>query len=303
MSSAATSPAPRIAASEHTGEEWLRCPGERAAFVLSAISNFLIIGVAVGVVLAGAAWLRTHPVLGRHVDTIRSILLGAIFALPITVFTRRIGFAVTRGGDVRLGEHQFPELYAQFLRACRKLGVDRVPELYIGREGVDGRVAVAHTIGRGRSVVVINAEFVDEDWTDGLDWLTYAVAGALGAIRLGQTSWWVQLLTIYSRRVPVLQAPLLVKWARSRDRCAAVAVPNGIRGLIVEAVGNHALPAVDVPAFVDQTERAGTLWEDIAKVYRKEPLVLERARALYDEGFFDRVRDRERFGVGSNVEK
>ncbi len=291
MSSAVAAPERRSRAPEHSGEEWLRCPGERAALVLCVISNFVVLGAAIAIVLAGTAWLGTHPVLARHVDWIRAIVIAAILALPTTALVRQISFAATRGGAVRLSERQFPELYAQFLAASRKLGLEKVPELYMSRD-VEGRVAIAHAIWRGRAVVVVNAEFVDEDWIEGLDWLTFAVAGALGAIRLGHTRWWVELLTVYARRIPGLRTPLLVKWTRSRDRCAAFVVPRGIRGLIVEAVGNHALPAVDVPAFVDQTERAQSFWERIATLYRKAPLLLTRARALYDEGFFDRARDR-----------
>lgn len=296
MSSAVTSPARRMEAPEHADQEWLRCPGERAAFVLCIVSNFAVIAVAVTVVIAGTAWLATHPLIARHLDAIRAVVVAAILALPTAGLARRVSFAATRGGAVRLGPHQFPALYARFLAACRALGLEHAPELYMSR-AVEGRVATAHTIWGGRSVVVINAEFVDENWIEGLDWLTFAVAGALGAIRLGHTRWWVELLTVYARRIPGVRTPLLLKWARSRDRCAAFVVPDGIRGLIVEAVGNHALPAVDVPAFIDQTARATRVWDRVATLYRKEPLLLARARALYDEGFFDRARDRERFGA------
>lgn len=134
------------------------------------------------------------------------------------------------------------------------LGIDRIPELYIGR---DLKVpARAFTIRGGRSAVVLDARLVDKSWTDGLDWLTFVMARALGAIRLGHTQWWVELFTVYARRIPGVRTPLLVKWTLSRDRCGAFVVPDGIRGLLVEAVGNHALTSVDVPAFVTQTERA-----------------------------------------------
>lgn len=258
------------------------------------MSNFLIVGIAIAIVLAGTAWLGTHPEIAGHLNVIRGIVIAALLALPTTVLARPIGFAATLGDGVRVSEHQFPELYAQFLGACRKLGIDRVPELYLSCE-VEGRVAIAHTSWGGRSVVAINAEFLDENWIPGLDWIMFAVAGALGSIRLGHTRWWVELLIVYSQRIPGLRTPILVKWTRSRDRCAAFVVSHGIRGLIVEAVGNHALPAVDVPAFIEQTESARTFWDGVAESYRKGPLLLTRARALYDDGFFDRARDRERF--------
>lgn len=274
--------------------EWLRCPGERAALALCVASNFLVLGLAVMIVVAGTAWLGRHPVLAESAGAIRTVLLAALLAAPTTAVLRNVTFAAARGNGVRVGPDQFPELHAQLLAACRKLGVREIPELYVSRE-VETGVAVAHTIWGGRAVVVVNAELMDENWREGLDWLGFAIAGAVGSIRLGHTGAWVELLTVYSRRIPGLRSPVLVHWARSRDRCAAYVVPHGIRGLIVEAVGNHALPAVDVRAFIEQTEDAPSLWDALATRLRRRPLIVARARALYQDGLFDRGRDRERF--------
>ena len=272
--------------------ERLRCPGERAALALCILSNFVVLGLAIATLLATTSWLDAHPLVARHVDVMRTIVLAALIALPAAGLGRSARLSAARNDAVRVGKKQFPELYAEFLGACRRLGFERAPELYLGRD-VEG-LAEAHTLGDGRSVVVINADFVDENWREGLDWLTFVVAQALGAIRLGHTRWWVELLTVYARSIPGLRTPLLVRWTHSRDRCAAYVVPDGIRGLVVEAVGDHALPCVDVPAFVAQTERAADFWDRLANFVRKRPSLVTRARALYEGGFFDRKRDVQR---------
>ncbi len=275
--------------------ERLRFPGERPAFLVSVASNFVVIAAAVAIVIAGTDWLEDHPFVARHIEAIRAVLIAAILSLPTTILARRISFVATRGNGVRVDPSQFPELYARFVEACRKLGVQRMPELYLSRD-VGDRVAVARA---GGSAIVVNAEFVDDDWKDGLDWLTFAVAGALGDIRLGHTRWWVEFLTVYSRSIPGVRTPLLLKWAHSRDRCGAFVVPDGIRGLIVEAVGNHALPAVDVPAFVEQTRHAVSTraWDRLAAIWRGAPLIVDRAHVLYRDGFFTEAdSDRARTG-------
>ncbi len=289
MSSSLTSPTHGLAEPERDDIERLRCPGERIAFVLCVVSNFVVVAAAIAVVMMGTDWVEGHPAVARHLGLIRTILITGVFAVPATILGKRISFAATRGNGVRIDEHQLPELHARFVAACRKLGVHPMPSLYMSRD-VDG-VAVARA---GGTSVVVNAEFVDEDWKDGLDWLTFAVARALGAVRLGHTRWWVELLTVYARSIPGIRTPLLLKWSHSRDRCAAFVVPDGIRGLLVEASGNHALPAIDVPAFVEQTKQTPTFWDRLAAMVHARPLLLTRARALYDGGFFDRARDEAR---------
>lgn len=298
MTSVITSPHRGTSTPERAGVEWLRCPGERTAFVLCVLSNLVVIAFAVAVVLAGTEWLESHPIIARRIDVLRAIVIAAIFALPAASLARNTGFAAARGDGVRVTEQQFPELYAQLLDACRKLDIDRIPEIYISRK-VEGRAAEAHTRWDGRSLVVLNADLVGETWVETLDALTFAVAGALGAIRLGHTRWWVELLTVYARRIPGLRTPILVKWTHSRDRCAAFVVPDGVRGLIIEAVGKDAISSVDVPAFVDQTkQRTHRFWESLATMRRKAPSLVARAHVLYDGGFFDRERDRQRHVFG-----
>lgn len=293
MSSVITSPERRAVTPERADVEWLRCPGERSALLLCVVSNAIVLGLAIAILLATPSWLEDHPILARRVDMVRGIVAAAVLAFPAAALLRHVAFHAAQAGGVRVGPHQFPELHQQFLAAARKLGVYPVPELYVSRE-VDGRVAEAHTLWGGRAVVVVNAEFMDERWVAGLDWLTFAVVGALGAVRLGHTRWWVELLTVYARRIPGLRTPILIKWTYSRDRCAAYIVPDGIRGLVVEAVGNHALPTVDIPSFLDQTDRPTGLWDLLASVARTRPSLVMRARALYDGGFFDRAKDQHR---------
>ena len=182
-----------------------------------------------------------------------------------------------------------------FSTQVRKLGIDEVPELYISRS-VEWP-AVAYSVFGGRSIIVLRAELFAKHWVESIDALAFVIAGALGSIRLGHTRWWVELLTGYARRVPGLRTPLLMKWAFSRDRCAAYAVPDGVRGLLLEAVGKDVGPDVDVAAFVRQAERAAGVWELVAALHQKSPELTVRARALYAAGLLDWARDITRRGA------
>jgi hypothetical protein len=271
--------------------EWLRCPGERAALAACVASNVILVMLAWAVILAGSDWLEAHPYIARHGDWIRALAVAGVIALPVLPLSRHLSLHVARIGGVRVGEAQFPELYGQLVRACRKLNLDRVPELYLSRR-VEGPSAAYSTFSGG-SVIVLNADLVPTNWKEGLDWLSFAMGGALGSLCLGHTRWWVALLTGYAGNIPGLAAPLLVKRAYSRDRCAAFVVPDGIRGLVVEAVGKDAVGNVSVAQFVEQSKDCRSVWDSLATFRQKSPPIAARARALYDAGFFDRARDLE----------
>jgi hypothetical protein len=266
----------------------LRAPGENAELAVCIVVNALIVALAFAVVIAGSDWLETHPFVARHIESIRAFALAGIVALPVTPFSRRVALQVARGDGVRVGDAQFTELHERFLCACRKLMVEPVPEFYLAR-GIQGP-SVAYSTQR-KSVVVVNADLIDANWRDGVDWLTFAMAGAVGSLCLGHTRWWVELLTGYAARVPVLRTPLLVKRTYSRDRCAAHVVPDGIRGLLVEAVGKDAVRSVSIGRFVAQSKDPRGVWDSLSSLRQKCPTIGARARALYEAGLFDETRD------------
>jgi hypothetical protein len=294
MGAATTSRPASLLGSRDAEEPRLRCPGERAALAFCIGANFVFIAFSVAVILVGTDWLQAHPFVAKHVDVIRTALLGALVAIPATLVGQQVSIRAARGRGVRVGMEQFPELHEELVRACRKLGLAHVPVVYV-TEGCEWP-AVAHSATSRRSVILINASLVDTHWRENLDWLTFVIAGALGSLRLGHTRWWIELLTVYTRFVPWVRRPLRVKYVQSRDRCAAFLVPDGIRGLLVEAVGREALGSVAMAPFLRQTEEVGDVWDRIDTMREGRPPITQRARALYEAGFFDRARDFERWG-------
>jgi hypothetical protein len=266
----------------------LRAPGEHAELLACITANVILVALAFLVVIAGSDWLDTHPFVAKHIDTIRGIVLAGIVALPAMPLTRHVALHAARDGGVRVDGGQFPELHEQLLRTCRMLEVDPVPELYIHGD-IEGP-AIARSAWRS-SIVVLNANLFDTQWKEGLDWLTFVMAGAVGSLRLGHTRWWAELLTGYAAHVPFLRRPLFLKRTFSRDRCAAYVVPDGVRGLLVEAVGKDAVRSVKIARFVEQSRDPEDVWDSLASLRQKLPPLGARARALYRAGFFDEARD------------
>jgi hypothetical protein len=272
--------------------ERLRDPNEPLALALCIFGNVVIVMLAVFVVLAGTEWLVDHPRLGDRVGTFRAIAIAAILAFPATMIGRRSNVPLAHGNAFRVSERQFPALHEELLRACAKLGLDEIPDLYVGRvEGALATVFSAH--GRRHCIVLDGDKLFDKHWKRGMDWISFILAREVAAIRLGHTHWWVELVTSYAGRVPGVRSPLLIAWARSQDRCAAYVVPEGVRGLVVEVTGKDLIWDFDVIGFVTQPVPSG-FWAWLATVRRRRPSIVARAQALYQAGLFDLERDRAR---------
>jgi hypothetical protein len=48
--------------------------------------------------------------------------------------------------------------------------------------------------------------------------------------------------------------------------------------------------------FLRQTEEVSNFWDQVDTMREGRPPITQRARALYEAGFFDRARDFERWG-------
>jgi hypothetical protein len=273
--------------------ERLRDPLERLALILSVLVNLCVVALALAVVFAEPNWLHQHPRIESHIGAFRAIAVAAIVAFPATFLGRHARDAMTRGGGVRVTPTQLPELFEMLVRLSNKLGLDEVPELYVGHLNDDEKPAtVIRVHSLGRTAILLDADLLlDKQWKRGLDWISFVLAGQLGAIRLGHYHWWVEMLTAYTKRIPGLRTPLFMAWTYSRDRCAAWAVPDGLRGILLPAVGKDLIWDLDVLEWVSQPVPSG-FWGWYGAMVNKTPHLLKRARALYDAGLFDHERDR-----------
>jgi hypothetical protein len=281
-----------VTSRRRTEPETLRHPSERTAFVMCVLSSAAVVAAAIAVLVVGTEFFHDHPVVGRHVRSFQVIAAAAILVFPATFIGRHGRMSVARGNAVEVTSTHFPELHRELVRACAKLGVDDVPRLFIGQ--VQNGMSEVICIHGGRTAIVIDGDrLVPTDWRNALDWLSFIIAREVGAVRLGHARWWVELLTAYAKRIPGLRNPLLVSWMYSRDRCGALAVPNGVRGLVVESVGKDLIDEVDVLAFIEQPAPHG-FWGWYGAMLQKKPSLIARARALYTARFFDLDADRAR---------
>jgi hypothetical protein len=271
----------------------VRHPWERVVLSLSVLANAALIAGVAAIAYLAPEWLSARHRVSALVDHIRLAAVATILLLPVLGFLRHGLWAAFRENSVRLGRDQVPEIFSILERHCRALGVDP-PELYASTlEGVGPSTAL-RMLG-GRRIIVLGPDLFTglkriEDRADALEFI---LGHELGRLELGHASWWEDIVLSYLKRIPILRAPLLTVQAASRDRFAATLSPNGLRGLVLLAVGGDLLDHVDAPTFVRQVMREDTplAWAWMGQLGRERPHIAWRVRELYRAGFLHLERN------------
>jgi hypothetical protein len=269
----------------------LRHPLEIPAVLVCVGVNLLLAALAVAVLWSGTAWLSTHPYFSRHADAMRAIAVAVLLALPAAAWGRHVKRYAERGNGIQLSPTQLPLCHELLLDACRRLGVDEVPELYLVPRTDLETMSVASSVFGKRSLVALSTELFGREWQKNERAIAFALGQAVGALRLGHTRWWVEMLTTYAMRIPFVRTPVRAVFAFSRDRCGAVVAPDGMSGLVIHAAGKELVRQIDIPSFARQAMEYRGTWALLSGMKRKRPHLLLRARLLYEAGFFDYARD------------
>ncbi|HEX4141405.1 MAG TPA: M48 family metallopeptidase [Candidatus Methylacidiphilales bacterium] len=92
------------------------------------------------------------------VISVVGIFIGVALAI-IAWFTHGLLVARLRSESVLITPQQYPELHASFVESCQRLGMDKVPELYLLQHG--GVLNAFATRHAGRNFVVLYSSFVE----------------------------------------------------------------------------------------------------------------------------------------------
>jgi hypothetical protein len=269
-------------------------PRERIILVLSVLANLAIIsGVIALLLLAPKDWMGAHPRLESLAKKVQAAAIIAVVVVPFVPMLRRTRLALIRENSARLGRDQLPELHAILERQAAALGFEQVPELYVSATAGPSELALSAQLAGGTQAIVLNLSLFTglKSLAGRRDVFAFILGHELGRLLLGHAVWWEELFLGYLKRVPVVRLPLLTVQTLSRDRVAACLAPDGIRGLVFQAVGGDLIDEVDIVAYVQRVLEGPTAWSRVASFRRAAPHVSLRVRELYRDGFFRLDRD------------
>ena len=201
------------------------------------------------------------------------ILLGLFF-----FFAHMSLIAHLRGSSIKLGPNQMPELYGRVVELSRRIGLKKVPDVYLRQSG--GLLnAFATRFGKARFVVLFS-ELVHA-CGDNPNALDFIIAHELGHIHRGH----LNLRWLYA---PALFIPFLgsaysraCEYTCDRYGFQAPKDPDrGLDGLCILAAGPQFASAVNRQAFAAQDRDLNTAFMKLGEWFATHPPLAVRIAAL-----------------------
>lgn len=236
----------------------LRSPKERPLFVL-------------GLVFSAVVWLLL-------IISMIGILYGLLISASI-LFAHALFLARLKGDGVRLSEHQLPMVHSRYAAACARLGLSKVPEIYVLQS--HGALNAFATRFLSRDFVIVYSDLVDhcEDPRQ----LDFVLGHELGYLAAGHLKWNAVLLPF--RLVPWLGAAYSRACEYTCDRVGFFVAGDSeqaMRGLCVLAAGGKLASQMNLTAFMNQRMESGRFWAAISELVSSHPFLCKRVAALHE---------------------
>jgi Zn-dependent protease with chaperone function len=196
------------------------------------------------------------------------------------MFGHGLALGRVRGNAVRVSERQFPQLHRIAAAHARRLGLKRVPEVYVMESG--GLLNAFATRFLGRDFVILYADVLELALEKGEAAVGFIVGHELAHVWRGhlKNRW----LTAPGRLFPYLGPAYSRACEYTCDRIGAFCQPDGaITGLLVLATGKQLHAHVDVREYAAQAADQ-SFFIRRAEILSSHPNLPKRVAALLKAG-------------------
>jgi Zn-dependent protease with chaperone function len=243
-------------------------PRERFLYALIVMISLLVYG---GLVLISLS----KPQVAATVIT-----YGLVFAL-IGMFAHGLALGRVRGNAVRVSDRQFPLLQKLAAAHARRLGLARVPQVYVMESG--GILNAFATRFLGRDFIIVYSDVLELALAQGEAAVGFIMGHELAHVWRGHLKH--RWLTLPGRLFPYLGPAYSRACEYTCDRIGAFCQPEGaISGLLVLAAGKQLHAHVDVREYAAQAESDKSFWIRRAELISTHPLLPKRVAALVKAG-------------------
>ncbi|HSY54568.1 MAG TPA: M48 family metalloprotease [Opitutaceae bacterium] len=222
--------------------------------------------------------------------TIVGLFYAALFAFVIWLGNGLLT-AHLRAEAVRVDEQQLPQLYGTFLDACQKLGVAKIPKLYVLQAG--GALNAFATKFSGRNFVVVYSDFLEAFGPDSPE-IRFILGHELGHLKSNHI--WKHTLLAPGIFMPLIGPAYLRACEASCDRYGAFAAENldgAMRAMLTLSGGKLQGRTLDPAAFATQhKEERGFFisWHELTSPYPTLSQRVKNLLALRDDQFAFKAR-------------
>jgi Zn-dependent protease with chaperone function len=224
-------------------------PKENLYFILCLIISLVIYaGIVVGAIAAVESG-KTQVV---------SVVAGyAVVILLVLHFFRGMLVGYIRGNAVKLGPHQFNDIHSVVMSQARKLGLTRIPDVYLLQQG--GALNAFATRFMGTDFIVLYSDVMEAAYEENLETVEFIIAHELGHVKRNHIL--KRLIVLPAMFVPFLGNAYSRACEYTCDSIGASISEAGARsGMLVLAAGTKLFRKVNTHQFLEQAHTESGFW-------------------------------------------
>jgi len=211
-------------------------------------------------------------------------LLSALFIVPvIIIFALYYNYAKTRAYAIRVTLNNFPEIYCKSLEFAKKLGMDKVPPVFIEQQNGILNAFAASIFGR--RYAMLNAEIVDVAYMEHKDFDTvfFVLAHEFGHHYFKHADFSRIVLVFLAHLIPVFGALHSRSMEYSCDRVAQLLMERDcVQEAMLLSAGRHLYKYVDTEDYLQESKKGNEFLPRIINLLATHPIMPKRIAALAD---------------------
>ncbi len=197
--------------------------------------------------------------------------IGLLLLFIILSLGLRVGHI--KGNAVKITKNQFPQAYEILEVQSEKLGIKKVPSVYILQSG--GTLNAFATKFIGRNYVVIYTDIFELAYEQGQDALEFVIGHELGHIKRNHITKSLYLLP--SVVIPFLASAYSRACEYTCDNIGKALNPNGAKdGLLILAAGKTLYKKVNIEEYINEERQENSFWKWFSEKVGSHPNLPKR---------------------------
>lgn len=217
----------------------------------------------------------------KYMPTEIKWLIGGIASIVLLFITMYLNFAQVKAASLKITQKNFPEIYSLLHSYAYRLGMEKVPEMYVVQQS--GVLNAFSSFIFGRQYILVHTEIFEVAYREhkDLNALAFILAHELSHIYYGHATLHYNLPILFSESLPLVGSIASRTREYSCDRLAQrLTNYDGVQAIVMLMVDRHLYPMVDVQDYVDTTIKERGFWLWLVNLLASHPILPKRIRAL-----------------------
>ncbi len=225
----------------------------------------------------GERILGGKPGADTHIEVLAILIMLPIILMAVVY----LYYAQYRANSIRITEKNFPEIYQVVEDYSKRLGLTRVPKIYLTQE--NGLLNAFSAFILRRQYIVLLTDLFEVAYLEhhDLESMKFIIAHEMSHIRLRHATFSYQMSILFANYIPILSSALSRAREYSCDRVAQHLVGvSGVEPMLALIVGKHLYKKVDVEDYVNHCRETRGFFVFILNLLSTHPIMPKRIQAL-----------------------